>query len=461
LLLTIDKLIYGGNGLARLPADDRGPGKAVFLPFVLEGERVEAEITEQKPGFARARAEKILEPSPHRVTPACPYFGQCGGCHYQHASYEHQLEIKSAILRETLRRVGKIELAQEIHVHASPPWNYRNRTRLRVRTHPFVLGYNRMRWSELLAVEQCPISSPLINRAISALWELGRADKVSADVTEIEFFASADDTKLLAELTVQEKGWRRGRKSDLPQFVLALRAAVPEITGVAVFHPDRQGALEREVEPPCGPERSGSPQAKSRAQRGNIPPELQETFGADHLLYSTSTANYQVSAGSFFQTNRFLTDKLVELVTEGRSGDYALDLYAGTGLFSVILAQTFRNVAAVESAPFAFGDLKRNCPGNVMVYCDTTEQFLGELQRRKRIDLVVADPPRAGLGGRVAQLLAGLLFAARITYVSCDPATLARDLTVLMESGYRIEEAHLVDLFPQTFHIESVLQLVR
>ena len=335
MILTIDKLIYGGNGLARLPADEKGPGKAVFLPFVLEGERVEAEITEQKPGFARARAGKILQASPHRIAPACPYFGQCGGCHYQHAGYEHQLEIKSAILRETFRRVAKLELAQEIRVHASPPWNYRNRTRLRLRTRPFVLGYNWLRWSELLAVEQCPISSPLINRAISALWELGRADKVSADVREIEFFANADDTRLLAELTVQETGWQRGRKSDLLQFVLALRTALPEITGVAVFHATGQGVLERE----------------------HIPAELKAVFGSDHLVYSTATANYQVSAGSFFQTNRFLTDLLVELVTEGRSGGYALDLYAGTGLFSVALAKKFREVGAVESAPFSLHDL--------------------------------------------------------------------------------------------------------
>jgi len=437
LILTIDKLIYGGTGLARLPADEKGSGKAVFLPFVLEGERVEAEITEQKPGFARARAERIMAASPQRVQPDCPYFGECGGCHYQHASYEHQLEIKSAILRETLRRVGKIELAQEIRIHSSPPWNYRNRTRLRLRTHPFALGYNWLRGNELIAIEQCPISSPLINRAISALWELGRADKVSKDVTEIEFFANADDTKLLAELTVREKGWRRGRKSDLLQFVAALRAALPEVIGVAVFHATGQNTLERE----------------------DIPPEFQETFGADHLVYSTSTANYQVSAGSFFQTNRFLTDKLVELVTKDRSGDYVLDLYAGTGLFSVVLAQSFRSVAAVESASDSFRDLKRNCPGNVTVYRAATERFLTELQRRKRMDLAVVDPPRGGLGEKVAQLL-GASGTPRITYVSCDPATLARDLSVLIGSGYRIEEAHLVDLFPQTFHIESVLQLV-
>ncbi len=436
MLLTIDKLIYGGNGLARLPADEKGPGKAVFLPFVLEGERVEAGITEQKPGFARARAERILEASPHRIEPGCPYFGQCGGCHYQHAGYEHQLQIKSAILRETFRRVAKLDLKQEIQVHASPPWNYRNRTRLRLRTSPFMLGYNRLGSSELLAVEQCPISSSLINRAIAALWELGRADKASADVTEIEFFANAEDTQLLAELTVRETGWRRGRKSDLLQFVRALRTALPEITGVAVFHATAQGALERE----------------------NIPAELQQTFGADHLLYSTAAANYQVSAGSFFQTNRFLTDKLVELVTEGRSGDYALDLYAGTGLFSAVLAKIFREVGAVESAPLSFHDLKQNCPANVHGFGEPVQRFLESIGRP--FDLAVVDPPRAGLGDKVARVLlaAG---APRITYVSCDPATMARDLTVLMESGYRIEEIHLVDLFPQTFHIESVLQLVR
>jgi 23S rRNA (uracil1939-C5)-methyltransferase len=436
MLFTIDKLIYGGNGLARLPADDKGPGKAAFLPFVLEGERVEATVTEQKPGFARARAEKILEASPHRVQPACSYFGECGGCHYQHASYEHQLQIKSAILRETLRRVGKIEFPQEIQIHPSPPWNYRNRTRMRLRSRPFLLGYNRLRWSELMAIEQCPISSPLINRAISALWEIGRADKVSADVTEIEFFANADDTQLLVELTVEEKSWRLRRKSDLLQFVQALRTALPEIQGVSIFHQTGRGTPER----------------------ADIPPELRETFGADHLLYSTSARQYQVSAGSFFQTNRFLTDTLLQLVTAGRCGNYALDLYAGTGLFSVALAKQFRELGAVESAWFPFHDLEVNCPANVHCFRQPVELFVGDLKRA--FDLAVVDPPRSGLGKRVAELLAAS-GTPRITYVSCDPATLARDVSVLMRSGHRIDQVHLIDLFPQTFHIESVVQLVR
>jgi len=434
VILNIDKLIYGGNGLARLPADDKGPGKAVFLPFVLEGERVEAEITEQKHGFSRARAGKIIEASSHRVEPKCPYFGECGGCHYQHADYEHQLQVKSAILRETLRRVGKIELAQEIHIHPSPPWNYRNRIRLRVRTRPFVLGYNRLHRDELLAVEQCPISSPLINRAISAMWDLGRADKVSAEVREIEFFANADDARLLVGLLVQEAGWWHGRKSDLAQFVTALRGAVPEIGGVAAFQAVGPGEIEIE----------------------EIPPELREAFGAEHLVYVAGNASFQVSAGSFFQTNRFLIDELVNLVTGNRSGDSALDLYAGAGLFSVALAKRFREVKAVESSPLSFRDLMRNCPQNVRLYQESVEDFLGKAEP----DLVVVDPPRAGMGQKVAGLLAAT-DAPRITYVSCDPATLARDLTILIGAAYRIEEAHLVDLFPQTFHIESVLQLVR
>ncbi|MGA8704152.1 MAG: TRAM domain-containing protein, partial [Candidatus Sulfotelmatobacter sp.] len=125
MLLNIEKLIYGGDGLARLPADNRGRGKAVFVPFVLAGEKIDAALTEEKPGFARAHAAAIMEPSPYRIQPPCPHFGRCGGCHYQHATYERQLEIKKEILRENLRRIAKLELNCEIQVHPSPPWNYR------------------------------------------------------------------------------------------------------------------------------------------------------------------------------------------------------------------------------------------------------------------------------------------------------------------------------------------------
>ena len=421
--LTVEKLIYGGDGLARLPADEHGRGKAVFLPFVLEGERVDAALAEEKPGFARARVECVLEPSPKRVEPACPYFAQCGGCHYQHAAYEHQLAVKAGILRETLRRTAKVEVPGEVQVHPSPPWNYRNRTRLRLQANPFALGYYRLNSHRLLAVEQCPISSLLINRAIGALWELGRAGKISAGLEEVEFFADAEDRRLLVEL-------HTAAEAESPQAVAdQLDATLPEVASVAWF-------------------RGGDPEAR---------PEI--LAGEAALTYATRRASYRVSPGSFFQTNRHLTDELVEVVTAGRSGVTALDLYAGAGLFSAVLAGSFERVLAVESAAAAYADLKHNVPATVKCAFATTQEFL-ERKTRSAADLVVVDPPRAGLGEPVVQLL-GRLSAPRLTYVSCDPATLSRDLRGLLELNFKVEQVHLVDLFPQTFHIESVLHLVR
>src|SRR5437667_12366026 len=159
-----------------MPADEQGPGKVVFVPFVLKGERIEASLVEQRPGFARARAEQVIESSPIRIAPRCPYFMRCGGCHYQHAGYDHQLEIKAEILKENLRRIAKIELDVELKVHSSPPWNYRNRTRLRIQTVPeFAIRYYRFASRELLPVEECPTSSPLINRAIAATSQMHRS----------------------------------------------------------------------------------------------------------------------------------------------------------------------------------------------------------------------------------------------------------------------------------------------
>ena len=192
MLLSIEKLIYGGDGLARTPAGADGRSIAVFVPFVLPGERVEAEIRQEKPGFARGSVAQLIEASPDRVEARCPYFRQCGGCHYQHITYERQLEFKAVILRETLQRIAKIELKSEIRLHASPPWKLPPyRTRLRVETPPpelppgtarpvpalgFALGYFRIGLHEFLSVGECPISSPLLNRVIARLVELARIE---------------------------------------------------------------------------------------------------------------------------------------------------------------------------------------------------------------------------------------------------------------------------------------------
>ena len=167
-----------------------------------------------------------------------------------------------------------------------------------------------------------------------------------------------------------------------------------------------------------------------------------------------------MSAGSFFQTNRYLTDELVQIVTEGRSGRTALDLYAGVGLYSSVLDREFERVIAVESSPTSCADLIYNSPVNVKAVRSTTEHYLKKYAAKLRPDLVIVDPPRRGLGENVVRGLVAL-GAPRITYVSCDPATLGRDLRGLIGAGYQVEQAHLIDLFPQTYHLENVFQLVK
>ena len=449
MLLNIEKLIYGGDGLARLPVNDaedankkssRSGGKAVFLPFVLTGEKVEAALTEEKSGFARARASEIVDPSAHRVAPPCPHFTDCGGCNYQHASYEHQLEIKKEVLRENLRRIAKLDLQSEIVAHASPPWNYRNRSRLQVRTRPaFAVGYFKFASHHLLPVEECPISSPLINRGIAALWQSGRAGRAVEGVHEIEFFANDSDTSLLVEFLCAPEA----RRANVRAWAEELCAAMPEISGIAAFHEPQKGLREPLV-----------------------------AVGNSHLTYQTGAASYRVSAGSFFQTNRFLIDELVQTVSMGRSGELALDLYAGVGLFSTALSGSFRHTVSVEMSQTAFSDLAYNLPTSGKAVQAATEEYLvavGDpgragngaiLPHLRQPELIVVDPPRGGLGDGVARAL-GKLDAPRITYVSCDPATLARDLVPLQAAGYRVEEVHLVDLFAQTYHLETVVQLVR
>ena len=428
MLLTIEKLVYGGDGLARVPGAD-GRSRTVFVPFVLPGERVEADLVEEKPGFARASVTQLVEPSPERVQAPCPYFGKCGGCHYQHIPYERQLQYKAQILRETLQRIAKIDLQAEIQLHPSPPWNYRNRTRLQVRTSPeFTLAYYRHASNDLIPVRECPISSPLINQTIAKLLETGGRDCPDS-VREIEMFADSADEHLLAWCFCPQES----DVDSLERWADQLRQALPEIDGITFFASRREDAAE--------------------------PARIAQS-GAQHIDYQVLGANYKISAGAFFQVNRHLIVDLVSLVTAGPAGEVALDLYAGVGLFSVALAPFFRHIFGVEASQTSHADLRNNAPANVKAVRARAEDYLRQAPVRTRPDLIVVDPPRTGLGERMIGSLVKL-GASRMRYVSCDPATLARDLAPLLAAGYHVEQAHLFDLFPETFHIESVLMLAR
>lgn len=441
--LTIEKLVYGGDGLARVEGDD-GRRKTVFVPLVLPGEHVDVTIVDERPGFARARLDRVLAPALERTQSPCPYFGECGGCHYQHATYEAQLRYKTTILHETVERIAKIKLP-EIVAHGSPPLHYRNRTRMKVSPvlsgeTNFAIGYYRLASHTLLPIKECPISSPLINRAIQTVWSLAATHELPKGLAEIEFFADQDDRQLLIEFLTDQGPDNK----QLRDFAGQLKTALPEITGIA--------ALSRN--PNETSDTVAAPELDASAHGQSL-----MLAGAPNLQYKVGEFTYRVSAGSFFQTNRYLTHKLLDLATANISGKLVLDLYAGVGLFTLPLAKTFERVTAVESSPASFHDLIANAPATVKPIESTSELFL-ENFRGSKPDFVVVDPPRIGLGKRVVKKLIKLS-PKQIAYVSCDPSTLSRDLPGFVAAGYRVTQAHLVDLFPQTFHIESVLRLER
>jgi len=390
--VSIDKWVYGGEGLARID------GRVVLVPSVLPTETVRIDFGKD----VHASLVEVLTPAPERVMPTCPLFTICGGCHYQHAPYEYQLARKVEILREQLQRVGKIKFEGEIDVISGPPLGYRNRAQFHISFEKGggKIGYLAARSHELVPVEgECPVSSPRLNQA-------------------------------LAEM--------RARLGDprFPRFVQAVEIFTNE-TDVQINVIESEHAVARRFYEWCE-----SKQA---------------------IDYQTSFGKFRVSSKSFFQVNRFLVEKLVEAAIPEQGGELALDLYAGVGLFALQMARRFRSVTAVETGSSAAHDLEFNASRAelaVKVEQARVEDYLERLQGASGTapEFVLADPPRAGLGKDVVGHLQRLA-PPRLTIVSCDPATLARDLAGLF--SYEIESLTMVDLFPQTYHLETIARLRR
>jgi 23S rRNA (uracil1939-C5)-methyltransferase len=380
--VTIEKWVYGGDTLARVD------GRVVLVHFVLPGETARVNVGED----IHADLIEVTAPAPERVEPPCPLFTRCGGCQYQHAPYHFQLARKVDILREQLRRVGKIDYTGEIETLSGPPLNYRNRAQFRIADGR--IGFLAARSHTLVPVTgECPISSPRMNQA-------------------------------LAEM--------RARLPDprFPHFVHSLEIFTNEVDlQVNVLEADRPVA--RSFYDWCGSKVA--------------------------IDYATSFGTFRVSPRSFFQVNRFLVEPLVDAALQNATGETALDLYAGVGLFALPMARRFTNVTAVEAGSDAARDLEVNATRaglSLVIERARVEDFLPRLNARP--DFVLADPPRAGLGKQVVAQLVRLA-PPRLTIVSCDPATLARDIASL--TGYKIEHLILADLFPQTYHLETIAHL--
>ena len=425
LLVEIEKPVYGGAFLACLER------KAVFVPLTLPGEQARIRITQNKPGYFNADAEEIVTAAPERVAPACPHFGVCGGCHYQHAGYEAQLVLKKDILRETLER-GGVAVPGEIAILAAKPWAYRNRIRMAFDAggNP---GYRGRRSNTVIPISECPIAAPLLLRAAQAAAEVARQFAPNLRPTEIALFCDAGETALL--ITVFTAG---AKKIRFDEFAHTLHEQIPALKGVELVAEGHSG----------------------------LPPRTLARWGATALAYRAAGFDYRVDHGAFFQVNRWLVDALVERVTANHRGELAWDLFAGVGLFARQLTASFARVVAVEPAPAATQALAENLKGTAATAVQAaTLDFLRRNRKpaqpdSTRPDLVVVDPPRTGLGAETCRLLAEIA-APALVYVSCDPATLARDLRALISSGYVIQSTTLADLFPQTFHLETVVHLRR
>jgi 23S rRNA (uracil1939-C5)-methyltransferase len=428
--LQIEKMTYGGAGVARQPGGAAGD---LLVPFTLPGELVEAHLKEKKNNSEEATLLKVLSRSEDRVQPGCKHFGECGGCHYQHVKYPAQVNIKSTILQEIFQSVGLTSLP-EIQTHTAEQWSYRNRTRMRVEDleDSLKVGYNRRGSNQFLAIQECPISAPLVLRAAESLLKVAADNSASerwaSNISEVEFFTTADEKKLQMTLFV------RKNQPGFANLCDQMKHHIPELVGAGTS-----------LVSPKGPQR--------QLQK----PRPLESWGKTGLSYHAAGEDYWVSRGGFFQVNRFLVDELVKIVVEEQRGQLAWDLYAGVGLFSRQLAKLFQQVVAVEAAGSDLSNSFRG-PGKRAVEATTVEFLRHAVVQRERPDLIVMDPPRAGVGAEACSLLARIS-APKIVYVSCDPTTLACDLRILAQAGYNIAALHMVDLFPQTFHLETVVVL--
>jgi 23S rRNA (uracil1939-C5)-methyltransferase len=405
LVLELTAMAHGGSALGR------HEGRVIFVPYAIPGERVRVELVEEHQRWARARLLEVVQPSPHRVQPPCPYFGQdkCGGCQWQHIDYEEQLRLKVQVTADQFLRIGELEVAVEEPIGAEEPWSYLNHTQFYV-TDDGHLGYLTADGREVIPVEECYIIEPLLDDLWAAL----------------------------------DMYW-----PQLYRLSLRCGAATGEL--MAIFELDHYEDFDIEVDFPVS--------CVLLLADG----DTAVLMGEPHFREEVAGREYRISAGSVFQVNSGGAEALLDVVREllAPAGDETLlDLYSGVGLFGLSLAGQVKRVIAVEADPGAAADFAHNARdlANVELRQGEVQEALSGIG--EPVHLLVLDPPRAGAGQGVLNEVVRLA-PGRIAYVSADPASLARDTRHLVGGGYRLERLQPVDLFPQTFRIGSVALFVR
>jgi 23S rRNA (uracil1939-C5)-methyltransferase len=415
--VPIDSVAYKGYGVTRID------GKVAFVPYTLTGDEAWVEMTEEKKRYSMARIIELLKPSPGRVTPPCPYFGICGGCQWQHIDYSIQVELKKEILGETLKRLGGLKDIPPIDAAPSPkPYDYRVRVQLKVKGE--TMGYYQERSHRIVDVEHCPISHPLVNQIIQKLRE--QLDTLSR-MEEVEINVSPEE----------------GR-------------------GVLLFHPHSYDQrTEYFLKELLRSQSIFRGFAITQKDGGHIlgDPTLNFTLASSQER-EKKELKLRISPGSFFQVQPEQNQRLVHTVlqfSEVDQGERAFDLYAGAGNLTLPLAMKAGEVWGVEENRMAFRDAQFNAERNGIKNGHFIQGRVEDVildWKREPPDLVVLDPPRTGAKTILDQVVKWK--PRKIIYVSCEPTTFARDLRLFSERGYALQRLSLIDMFPQTYHMETV-----
>lgn len=416
--ITLEKLTYGGEAMGRLP-----DGRAVFVPFGLPGETVRIQLTQEKQNFARGEILEILKPSPDRIKAKCKHafiprlFGEgsgvrsvCGGCHYQNLPYEKQLLAKADILSDQLQRIGKIENPPVQSTVASPgQWNYRNHVQFHL-TEDGKVGFINARGNATLPIEECHLPEAPIN-------------------------AFRNDLQFESRMNLERVSLRAGADDDLMLILESETEETPELeieADISIVHIYEDHPVV--------------------------------IAGSNALTIQVLGKDFHVSAPSFFQVNTKMAEKMVQYLLSNLPTSQSttlLDLYCGVGLFSKFFADKYAKVIGIESAPSSCEDFAINLDefNNVELYEGTAEEILpalaGHAFRVTDPIHMLLDPPRAGLDKHALDAILQINPQV-IAYVSCDPSTLARDAARLIKGGYILQQVTPFDLFPQTYHIESI-----
>ena len=428
-----------GMGVARLE------GRVVFVPFTIAGERWKVRLEKVNKSVAWGRGVELLRSSPERIEPGCPLFGRCGGCQYRHMTYDEELRAKGQRVADALERVGGVKLNLPPVLGAEEPDRYRNKVQFPVREERdgLAVGYYRGRSHHVLDVADCRLQP-------EAVTALRRAFKDWMEQFQISAYDEESGTGLIRHLYV-----RTNRAGEALCCVVANGEKLPHAAELA-------DQLRRAV-----PSLAGLVLNINRKDTNVIlGPEYRTLWGRDWLEEELRGMTFRLSVPSFFQINRAQTERLYALALEfaGLSGgETVLDLYCGIGTISLALARQAGQVIGAEIVPQAIEDAQdnaaRNGVENVRFLCGDAGEAAARLaEEGVRPQVICVDPPRKGLQPEVPAILAGMA-PERIVYVSCDPATLARDVKRLGELGYRAVQAQGVDLFPRTAHVETVVLL--